>query len=212
MAKHPFLGLVALGPVDPAILRKLCATLDRLLLLPVRVLDPKPLPRQSYHITRRQYHAAQLLEFLIDDGETEAFRILGVTAKDLFIPILTFVFGEAQLNGKAAIISLFRPRGDDGGPPASKRVLLGRLVKLSLHELGHTFGLGHCREDGCLMEFSSSLEELDRKNPAFCRYCRIFLNDYFRNQGLLPPLKRYAEIHAPNASTPTAGSSHKRRP
>ena len=163
MVKHPFLGLVALGPIDPDILRILRAALAKILLLPVRVLRPKPMPMQTYHLTRQQYNSTQLLEFLLDDEETEAFRILGVTAGDLCIPILTFVFGEAQLNGKAAIISVFRPRGDAGGPTPARPIFLGRLIKLSLHELGHTFGLEHCREDGCLMGFSSNLEKLDSK-------------------------------------------------
>jgi archaemetzincin len=85
---------------------------------------------------------------------SSTFRILGVTARDLCIPILTFVFGEAQLTGKAAIISVFRSRGDAGGPTPARPIFLGRLIILSLHELGHTFGLEHCREDGCLMGFS----------------------------------------------------------
>jgi archaemetzincin len=211
MVKHPFLGLVALGPIDPDILRSLRTTLAKFLLLPVRVLHPKPLPLQTYNSTRHQYHATQLLEFLIDDVETEAFRILGVTAEDLYIPILTFVFGEAQLSGKAAIISLFRPRGDADGNFPLRPVFLKRLIKLSLHELGHTFGLKHCREEGCLMGFSSNLEILDRKPLAFCDYCQILLTDYFRDQGLLPSLKQYAEIHAPDSPTPTAGNSCKHR-
>jgi archaemetzincin len=211
MAKQPFLGLVALGPIDPDILRSLRTTLAKFLLLPVRVLHPKPVPLQTYHLARHQYDAAQLLEFLIDDVETEAFRILGVTAGDLYIPIFTFVFGEGQLNGKAAIISVFRPRGDAGGPTPPRPVFLERLIKLSLHELGHTFGLKHCREEGCLMGFSANLEKLDRTKLSFCDYCQILLTDYFRDQGLLPPLKRYAETHAPDASTPTAGNYRKRR-
>jgi archaemetzincin len=212
MVKQPFLGLVALGPLDPDILRRLSAALAKFLLLPVRVLHPVPLQQQNYHVTRQQYHADQLLEILLEDVETEAFRILGVTAGDLYIPIFTFVFGEAQLNGRAALISVFRPRGDDGGPTPTRPVFLGRLLKLSLHELGHTFGLKHCLTDGCLMQFSTNLERLDQKALAFCDYCQIMLTDYFRDQGLLPPpLKRYAEIHAPDAPSPTAGNARKRR-
>jgi archaemetzincin len=212
MAKHPFIGLVALGPIDPDILRSLRAALAKFLLLPVRVLRPKPLPLQTYHLMRHQYDAIQLLEFLLDDVETEAFRILGVTAEDLFIPIFTFVFGNAQVNGKAAIISLFRPRGDAGGTAPPHAVFMRRLIKLGLHELGHTFGLEHCREDGCLMGFSSNLEKLDRKNLSLCQYCQILLTDYYRDQGLLPPLEGYPETQAPDASAPTAGNSRKHRP
>ena len=115
MSNRPFLGLVALGPIDPEILRRLRTAIAKILVLPVRVLRPKPLPPQTYHVVRHQYHSTQLLEYFLAEHNSEAFRILGVTAVDLYIPIFTFVFGEAQLDGKAAIISLLRPRGDIDG-------------------------------------------------------------------------------------------------
>ena len=149
MSNRPFLGLVALGPIDPEILRRLRNAIHKILVLPVRVLRPKPLPPQAYHVVRHQYHSTQLLEYVLAEHNSEAFRILGVTAVDLYIPIFTFVFGEAQLDGKAAIISLVRPRGDIDGSMPPREVFLKRLIKLSLHELGHTFGLGHCRQDAC---------------------------------------------------------------
>jgi archaemetzincin len=212
MVKRPFLGIVPLGPIDPDILRRLRTALSKFLLLPVRVLHPQPLPPQSYHVIRDQYNAVQLLEFLIDQKENKALRILGVTAGDLYIPIFTFIFGEAQLSGKTAIISVFRPRGDAGGPSPPRQVFLQRLLKLSLHELGHTFGLKHCFEDNCLMGFASNLEKLDQKKLVFCEYCQILWQDYFKDQGLpLPPLRRNAEIHAPDAPTPIADNSRKHR-
>ena len=68
-------------------------------------------------------------------------------------------------------------------PP--RPVYLKRLIKLSLHELGHTFGLGHCRQDACLMGFSANLEKLDRKKLALCEYCQVLLADYLRDKGLI---------------------------
>ena len=181
MSNRPFLGLVALGPIDPEVLRRLRTAIAKILHLPVRVLRPQPLPLQTYHLVRRQYHSTQLLEFLLDNDDSGALRILGVTAVDLYIPILTFVFGEAQLNGKAALISLYRPRGDAGGDTPPRSLYLRRLIKLSLHELAHTFGLEHCRRDGCLMGFSTNLEKLDHKNLAFCDYCQVLLADFWRD-------------------------------
>ncbi len=206
MSKHPFLGLVALGPIDPEILRRLRSAIHKILALPVRVLRPKSLPPQAYQVMRQQYHSTQLLEYLLTEDNSEAIRVLGVTAVDLYIPIFTFVFGEAQLDGKAAIISLLRPRGDIDGSTPPRKVFLRRLIKLSLHELGHTFGLGHCRQDACLMGFSASLEILDLKNMAFCKYCRVLLADYFRDRGLVHALKRFAETAAPGAPTPIPDS------
>ena len=185
MSHRPFLGLMALGPIDPEILRRLRTAIAKILSLPVRVLRPKPLPPHAYQVVRHQYHSTQLLEYLLAENNSEAFRILGVTAVDLYIPIFTFVFGEAQLDGRAAIISLARPRGDIDGVMPPRQVYLRRLIQLSLHELGHTFGLGHCRQDACLMGFSANLEKLDLKKLAFCEYCHVLLADYLRDKGLI---------------------------
>ncbi len=184
--------------------------ISKMFSLPVRVLRPKPLPLQTYHVMRHQYHSTQLLEGLLAD-DSGAFRILGITAEDLYIPIFTFVFGEAQLDGKAAIISMFRPRGDADGSTPSKSLFLGRLLKLGLHELGHTFGIGHCRQEGCLMGFSSNLEKLDQKKVAFCKYCQVLLSDSFQNLGLVRRFKGYEGTPSPGVSIPVADSGRRHR-
>jgi len=201
MPRLPVLGLVPLGPVDPQILRHLRRAIARMLGLPVRILRPRPLPSPSYHLGRKQYLSTLLLENLLE-GSGGPWRVLGITAADLYIPIFTFVFGEAQLDGKAAVVSIFRPRGDAGGVRPPQALLLRRLLLLSLHELSHTFGLGHCRQPGCLMGFSANLEKLDQKNLAYCEYCQIMLGDYLLEQGVLPRLRRQAETRAPGAPRP----------
>ncbi len=184
MSERPVLGLVPLNPVDQGILRHLSTAIADWLSLPVLILPTRPLPLNTLHLVRNQHHSTQLLEYLLNGDQAGTFRLLGITAADLYIPIFTFVFGEAQLEGKAAIVSIFRPRGDDRGVLAPREVLLRRLLLLSLHELGHTFGLAHCRQPGCLMGFSANLQKLDEKNLEFCDYCRILLADYFRHNGL----------------------------
>ncbi|MBM4288897.1 MAG: archemetzincin [Deltaproteobacteria bacterium] len=211
MSQRAFIGLLALGPLDPEILRRLRRALTKIFALPVKILRPRPVPPQTFHIVRGQHHSTQILEHLLSENDTGAFRLLGVTAVDLYIPILTFVFGEAQLNGKAAVISLFRPRGDADGSSPDLAVVLKRLLKLSAHELGHTFGLGHCREEGCLMGFAANLEKLDQKNLALCRYCQVLLGDFFQDQGITPRFKRYEGTPAPNAAIPVADSGRRRR-
>jgi archaemetzincin len=180
MPLRPFLGLVPLGHVDLQVLQHLRPAIAEFLSLPVRILPPGPLPPHTYHLPRNQYHSTGLLEYLLSEDHDEAFRVLGITTLDLYIPIFTFVFGEAQLDGKAAIISTFRPGGGAGNIRPPQPLFLERLIKLSLHELGHTFNLPHCRREGCLMGFAANLEILDRKNVELCEYCRILLADYFK--------------------------------
>jgi archaemetzincin len=99
-------------------------------------------------------------------------KVLGITDVDLFIPVLTFVFGEAQVDGPAAVVSTARLRLTYDERPVPPALLEARLLKECLHELGHTFGLVHCPDEACLMSRSNSVLEVDQKRPAFCRDCR----------------------------------------
>jgi archaemetzincin len=98
-------------------------------------------------------------------------RILAVTSVDLFIPVLTYVFGEAQLGGPAAVVSTNRLRSEKYGLPPDPETLISRLEKEAVHELGHTFGLFHCSEPACVMHASTYVEEIDPKEASFCATC-----------------------------------------
>jgi archaemetzincin len=106
------------------------------------------------------------------EGAGEGARILGVTEMDLFVPVLTFVFGEAQLDGRCAVISLQRLREEFYGLPANPALLRERAVKEAVHELGHTFGLRHCPDWRCVMASTHAVERLDLKSAEFCEGCR----------------------------------------
>jgi archaemetzincin len=106
----------------------------------------------------------------------EAVKILALTRIDLFIPILTHVYGEAQLGGKACILSTYRFT-QDLAFDARGETFRGRLVKEGVHEVGHTFNLRHCRDPGCVMHYCRSVREVDRKSSRFCRYCTVLLKD-----------------------------------
>jgi archaemetzincin len=121
---------------------------------------------------RRQYNSTKILLQIIAAPPAGATRVLAVTDIDLFIPILTFVFGEAQLDGIAATVSLHRLNSKFYGLPENRNVLTERLVKESIHELGHTFGLLHCRQPGCVMASSTYVEDIDQKSADMCSHCR----------------------------------------
>jgi archaemetzincin len=125
---------------------------------------------------RKQYHSTPILETRAIISPPEAIKVLAITKVDLFIPILTHVYGEAQLGGKACILSTYR--FSEGLPLAARtETFLYRLVKEAVHELGHTFNLRHCRDSACVMHYCRSVEEVDQKSNQFCRYCTVLLND-----------------------------------
>ena len=123
-------------------------------------LDPR---RDQYHSTA----ILQAMQPLVNGG-----RVLAVTSLDLFVPVLTFVFGEAQLAGSCAVVSLHRLREEVYGMPPNPALLAERLFKEAVHELGHTYGLRHCDDWRCAMTSSHSVEWLDVKTAELCPACR----------------------------------------
>ena len=128
---------------------------------------------------RAQYHSTPILKRLSAMAPAWALKLLAFTRRDLFIPILTYVFGEAQLGGKAAIISVSR-LGDDISGHHDRSLLIERIVKEALHELGHTFKLRHCRDNDCIMHHCHCVADVDRRPKQLCRYCRVLLDDEIR--------------------------------
>ncbi len=147
------------------------AALERdLAMLGVRaqVLPEEDLPEEAYDRRRHQYRAEALLERAAEVGNEK--RVLGVADVDLYMHDLNFVFGLAESPGHAAVISLYRLHS--GADAATFRA---RAVKEAIHELGHTLGLPHCTNPGCVMRFSNCLADTDEKGNTFCRMCRGYL-------------------------------------
>ena len=132
-------------------------------------------PQDSYDPARKQYHSTKILKEMLDHLPADASRMIGITSPDLFIPILTFVFGEAQLNGHVAIVSLARLQQEFYGLPPNQALLQRRLIKEIKHELGHTFGLVHCTLRECVMSVANAIADVDAKGFSFCEGCRELL-------------------------------------
>lgn len=128
-------------------------------------------PDVAYDVSRGQHNSRVLLAHLLRETSPDTARVLGVAGVDLFIPVLTFVFGEAQLDGPAAVVSSHRLDNERYGLPADPERLFERLVKEAVHELGHTYGLLHCTRDQCVMGASRNVDEVDLKSDRFCPSC-----------------------------------------
>ncbi len=144
---------------------------DRLMAT-VRTLTSIPLPPESFEARRNQYYSTMILKEMLGNVPRDALKLLGVTDKDLCIPILTYVFGEAQVGGTAAVVSLARLRQEHYGLSPDRPLLLERLRKESLHELGHTFGLFHCPSRECVMYISNTVVDVDTRGRDFCPGCQ----------------------------------------
>ena len=162
-------------PAEPALLEPVRQGVEAALHCPVRLGVRSGVPAASLDARRAQRSSTKLLRWLLDDLPAGSQKIVGITDADLFIPVLTFVFGEAQLGGRVAVVSLARLGQHYDGRPASPQLRTIRVVKECLHELGHTFGLVHCDRPSCVMSRSNSVVDVDAKRPVFCRDCRIRL-------------------------------------
>jgi archaemetzincin len=125
---------------------------------------------KAYNPERKQYLSSKLLASLGKSEREE--RIVGIADVDLYVPRLNFVFGEADMVSGTAIVSLCRLRPEYYGLAADEALFLERATKEIVHELGHTFGLGHCPNNKCVMHFSNSLADTDLKEAHFCSKCR----------------------------------------
>ena len=125
----------------------------------------------AYDPSRDQYNSRRLLEILDRLRPASAERVVGVVSFDLFIPVLTFVFGEAQLEGRAAVVSSLRLDNGFYGLPSNRALHHARLITEVVHELGHTYGLRHCATPRCVMNRSTYVEEIDLKDDSYCNRC-----------------------------------------
>ncbi len=132
---------------------------------------------EAYSAERGQYHSTKILKLMVENLSEETSKVVGVVKNDLFIPVLTYVFGEAQLDGKCSLVSLFRLHEEFYSGNSDKNLLKQRTIKEILHELGHNFGLIHCKDWECVMHSSSSIEEVDIKGFRYCQRCNQQINE-----------------------------------
>ena len=165
------LALIPVGRVERSHLESLAQALASRLQVACWISPEEVEGEFAYNPVRGQYHSTEILRQLLRRPHGESWRVLGVTDVDLYVPILTFVFGEAQLSDTGALVSTHRLHPEFYGMPKDPELLRARLLKEALHELGHTFGLQHCSDYLCVMSSSHSVERIDLKRADFCPAC-----------------------------------------
>lgn len=163
--------VLPLGNLPNAKLAELCDGLAVVFGSRCEILQSEPAPARAFNVSRQQYSSTEILAGLATRAIPEASRLVAVTASDLYVPVLTFVFGEAQLEGQCAVVSTCRLRQEFYGLPGDANLENGRLLKEAVHELGHTFGLAHCENYECVMASSHAVEWIDLKGSRFCPAC-----------------------------------------
>jgi archaemetzincin len=169
------IGILRIGPVDLSVLDRIRENLSMAFLKAQCKIIPETLnlPQKAFDNLRKQYRSDVILSLVKGYAEktVDLDRVLGVVDVDIYVPRLNFVFGEAECPGKAALISLWRLRPEFYNAPSNFELFIDRSTKEAVHELGHTFGLTHCSNPFCVMYFSNSIFETDRKKGVFCNKC-----------------------------------------
>jgi archaemetzincin len=173
----PSIGLIEMGRLGDVAVRLVAANLQAFIGIPVDILPPLSVPSEAFQPQREQYDAGVILKKLAQLSFPGHVRILALTTVDLCSPILTYVYGQAEISGRVAVVSNFRLRSNEGWSNVSPDHYYGRLAKVSLHEIAHTLSLYHCDEPKCLMHFSPGLHHLDKVEIAFCERCEFMLRE-----------------------------------
>lgn len=161
--------VVPFGNVSEAVLVNLINNLQAKLNFPVELEEVKPVPSGSYNSARAQYLASGFLAELRKLAQAENnTKFLGVTEVDLYSQGLNFIFGQADIGGPAAVISLARLRPTSFRLTDERSLLNERVLKEAVHELGHNFGFQHCDNQKCVMHFSNSIKDTDKKSADYC--------------------------------------------
>ena len=176
LKKRP-IGLLPVGEIPEIASKALAAHILGYLRLDSDILPPLVHPAYAYDEKRLQYDAGIILKGMKSEPFQNYTKIVCILDVDIFVPIFSYVFGEAQQKGKFALVSLYRLKKNSDGSTPPLSLLLERAGKVALHELCHLYDLHHCMDRRCLMHFSGELEDLDKTPLYLCRYCTLYFRD-----------------------------------
>jgi archaemetzincin len=165
-------GVLGVGPIPQGLLEEIARAISKILpdSSSVALGDVLAVPEHAYDRRRRQYNSTVILNDVrsFAAGQTGLHRIVGLVDIDIYTSGLNYVFGEAYAPGTAGLVSLWRLKPQFYGEAADPEVFLERTIKEVVHEIGHTLGLQHCPHSYCVMHFSNSIFDTDKKQSLFC--------------------------------------------
>lgn len=186
--------IIPLQPVSEELISSIVHPLHSIFQTYISVERPVPgIVEKAFDDSRVQYNSTDIIRQLLErqpkpeygylnqsssedqkqnTQQNQSTKILGITSVDLFVPVLTYVFGEAQLDGTACVVSTYRLDNTIYGLPEDPVIFFERTLKESVHELGHTYGLYHCKNLECAMQASTAVEDIDVKGGILCIGCR----------------------------------------
>jgi archaemetzincin len=183
--------LLPVGAIDHYLLKYLQEVIPTSLRVECEILPFNLDPTPSYHAERQQFHSSEILQRMEALVRARDWRFLAICDVDLYIPILKYVFGEAQVGGPCALVSLFRLRQEFYGLNSDNTLLSQRLLKESIHELGHTLDLHHCQDYRCVMASSHAVEWIDLRESTLCADCQSLVE----SSGVLGQPRGYRVDH-----------------
>jgi archaemetzincin len=164
--------LISFGYFEKNLPEKIVDDVEREFSMPVKTSEGRLDISEFYNPKRNQYDGNLLLKAIGNLFSENSLKTIGIFNVDLYIPILTYIFGQAYLNGKCGIVSVYRLRNERYGLKSNESVFLDRVRKEVVHELGHMFGLIHCLNPDCVMRSSTYVEDIDQKSHMVCPRCK----------------------------------------
>jgi archaemetzincin len=171
--------IIPLGNIERKISEAVAQALEETYGAKTRITPSIKIPEEALNKLRGQYKASIILEYICKNFEG---RILAVVNEDIYAEGLNFIFGQAQVNGKVCIISLHRLDPRFYKEKENISLLIERTQKEAVHEVGHTLGLSHCKNPECVMCFSNTVWDVDKKSKKLCDECRTKLDIKFISQ------------------------------